>query len=92
MSLGKETDSTSFEERDRNRNIILQVDGTMDSRDSLNQTLDSIDLTKSPEKNTNTQRDREKINEDTSDDDIDEMIEFNTDKARTIYRKGTNEQ
>ena len=84
--------STHYEERDRNRNIIPQVDGTVDSRDSINQTLDSIDLTKSPVKNTNTQRDIEKINEDTSDDDIDEMIEFNKDKARTIYRKDTNDQ
>ena len=79
MSLGEETESTSYEEPDRNRNIIPQVDGTMDSRDSLDQTLDSIDLTKSPVKNTNIQRDIEKINEDTSDDDIDRMIEFNKD-------------
>ena len=92
MRLGKETESASSVETDRNRNIIPQVDGTMDSRDSLNQTLDSIDLTKSPVKLTNTQRDTEKINEDTSDDDIDEMIEFNKDKARKIYRKDTIEQ
>ena len=61
-------------------------------QDSLNQTLDSRDLTESLVKHTNTQRDIEKINEDTSDDDIDEMIKFNKDKARTIYRKNTNEQ
>ena len=36
MSLGEEAESTSYEERDRNRYIIPQVDGTMDSRDSLN--------------------------------------------------------
>ena len=76
--------STSYEETDRNRNIIPQVYGTMDSRDSLDQTPDSIDLTESPVKNINTQRDVEKINEDTSDDDIDEMTGFNKDKARTI--------
>ena len=92
MSLGEKTESTSYQETDRNRNIILQVDGTVDSRDILNQTPDSIDLTKSPVKNTNTQRHIEKINKDTSDDDIDEMIEFNKDKASTIYRKDTNEQ
>ena len=92
MSLGEETGSTSYEETDRNRNIIPQVDGTVDSRDSLNQTPDSIDLTKSPVKHTNTQGHIEKINEDTSDDDIDEMIEFNKDNTRTIYRKDTNEQ
>ena len=92
MSLGEETENTSCKETDRNRNIIPQVDGTTDSWDSLNQTPDSIDLTESPVKHTNTQRHIEKINEDTSDDDIDEMIEFNKDKARTIYRKDTNEQ
>ena len=47
----------------------------MDSRDSLDQTLDSIDLIKTQVKNTNTQRDIEKINEDTSDDDIENIIE-----------------
>ena len=92
MSLGGETDSTSYKETDRNRNIIPQVDGTVDSRYSLNQTPDSIDQTESPVKNINTQRDIEKINEDTSDDDIDEMIKFNKDKASTIFRKDTNEQ
>ena len=60
MSLGEETESTSYEETDRNRIIIPRVDGTMDSRDSLDQTLDSVDLTESPVKNTNTQRDIEK--------------------------------
>ena len=34
----------------------------------------------------------EKINEDTSDDDTDEMIDFDNDKARKIYRKDTNER
>ena len=64
----------------------------MDSRDRLNQTPDSIDLTESPVKHTNTQRDTEKSNEDTSDDDTDEMFKFNKDKARKIYRKDMNEQ
>ena len=71
MSLGEETESTSYEEIDRNINIIPQVDGTMDSRNNLYQIMDSIDLTKSPVKHTNTQRATEKINKDTSDDDID---------------------
>ena len=62
----------------------------MDSRDSLDQTPDSIDLTKSPVKHTNTQRHTEKINEDTSDDDIDETITFDDDKAKKTYRKDTN--
>ena len=90
--LGEETKSTSYEEIGRNRNIIPQVDCTVDSRDSLDQTPDSIDLTQSPVKHTNTQRHIEKINEDTSDYDTDEMIDYNKDKARKIYRKDTNEQ
>ena len=55
MSLGEETESISYEETDRNRNIIPQVGGIVDSKDSLDQTLDSIDLTESPVKHTNTQ-------------------------------------
>ena len=57
ISLGEETESTSYKERDRNRHIIPQVDGTMDSRDSLNWTPHSIDLTVSPVKYKNAPRD-----------------------------------
>ena len=64
----------------------------MDSRDSLNQTPDSIDLTVSPVKYRNAQRDTEKINEDTNDNDIDKIVKFNKDKARKVYRKDRNEQ
>ena len=78
ISLGEVKESTSYEEVDRNRNFIPQIDDTMDSRDSLDQTLNSIDLTEFPVKHTNTQRHREKINEDTSDNDTDEMIDFDT--------------
>ena len=91
ISLGEEIESTSYEEIDRNRNFIPQVDGIMDSRDSLDQIPDSIDLTKSPVKHTNTQRHMEKINEDTSDDDTDEMIDFDNDKVKKTCRKDTNE-
>ena len=63
----------------------------MDSRDSLDQTPDSKDLTESPVKHTNTQRQIEKINEDTSDDDRDEMIDFDNDKVKKTYKKHTNE-
>ena len=90
ISLGEEIENTSYEEVDRNRNFIPQVDGTMDSRVSLDQTLDSIDLTKCPVKNTNTQRHMEKINEDTS-NDTDEMIDFDNDEVKKTYRKDTNE-
>ena len=73
--------------KDRNRYIIPQVDDTVDSRDSFNQTPDSIDLTKSPVKYKNTQRDTEKSNEDASDNDIDKMIKFNTYIINTQYCK-----
>ena len=76
ISLGEETESTNYKEIDRDRYNIIQVDGTVDSRDSLKQTPDSIDLTKSPVKCKNTQRDTEKSNEDTSDNYIDKMIEL----------------
>ena len=62
----------------------------MDSRDSLDQTLDSIDLTESPVKHTNTQKRMEKINEDTS-DDTDEMVDFDNDKVKKTCRKDINE-
>ena len=64
----------------------------MDSRDSLDQTPDSIDLTASPVKHTNTQRHIEKIDENTSDDDTDKMIDFDKDNARKICRKDTNDR
>ena len=83
-------ENTNYEEIDRNRNFIPQVDGTMDSRDSLDQTPDSIDLTKFPVKHTNTQRYIEKINENTSDDDTDEMITSDDDKVKKTCRKDTN--
>ena len=71
----------------RNRNFIPHVDGTVDSRDSLDQTLDSIDLTESPVKHISTQRQMQKINEDTSDDDTDEMITFDDGKVKKTYRR-----
>ena len=62
----------------------------MDSRDSLDQTPDSIDLTESPVKHTSTQRHIEKINEDTSNNDTDEMITFDEEKVKKTYRKDIN--
>ena len=52
--------------------------------------MDSIDLTESPVKHTNTQRHIEMINEDTSDKDTDETITFDEDKAKKTYRKDIN--
>ena len=59
----------------------------MDSRDSLDKTPDSIDLTESPVKHTNRLSHTEKINEDTSDIDTDGMIIFDGDKVKKTYRK-----
>ena len=89
ISISEEIGSISYEERDRNRHIISQVDGTVDSRDSLNQTPD---LTISPVKYRNEQRETEKINEDTNDNDTEETVKFNKDNARKVYRKDRNEK
>ena len=61
----------------------------MDSRDSLDQTPDSIDLTEFPVKHTHTHIHTpiEKINEDTSDNDTDETITLNEEKVKKTYRK-----
>ena len=90
IGLGEERENISYEEIGRNRNFIPQVDGIVDSRDSLDKTLDSIDLTESPVKHTHTQRPIEKINEDTSDNDTDEMIIFDEEKLKKTYRKDAN--
>ena len=92
ISLGEEIEIISHRGRDRNRLIIPQLDGTVDSRDSLNQTPDSVDLTVSPEKYRNEQTDRLKTNEDTNDNDTDEIVKFNKDKATKVYGKDRNEQ
>ena len=92
ISLGEEIESISHKGRDRNRHIIPQVDGTVDSRVSLNQTPDSLDLTVSPVKYRNEQRDTEKINEDTNDSETDKIVKFNKDNARKVYRKDRNKQ
>ena len=92
ISLGEEIESKSHKGRDRNRHIIPQMDGNVDSRDSLNQTPDSVDLTISPEKYRNEQTDRLKTNEDTNDNDTDEIVKFNKDKATKVYEKDRNEQ
>ena len=62
----------------------------MDSRNSLDKTPDNIDLTESLVKHTNMPRHVEKINEDTSDNDTDEMITFDEDKVKKTYRKDIN--
>ena len=54
ISLGEEIENISQTIADGNVSLIPQVAGVVDSRDSLDRTPDSIDLTESPEKNTKT--------------------------------------
>ena len=54
ISLGEEIENISQTIADGNVGLIPQVDGIVDSRNSLDRTPDSIDLTESPEKNTKT--------------------------------------
>ena len=54
ISLGEEIENISQIIADGNVSLIPQVDGIVDSRDSLDRTPDSIGLTESPEKNTKT--------------------------------------
>ena len=54
ISLGEEIENISQTIADGNVSFIPQVDGVVDSRDSLDRTPDSIDLTGSPERNRKT--------------------------------------
>ena len=54
ISLGEEIENISYAIIDRNASFIPQVDGIVDSKDSLDRTPDSIDLIKSPVKHTKT--------------------------------------
>ena len=87
ISLGKGIENISQTITDRNVSLIPQVDGIVDSMDSLDKTPDSIDLTESPEKNTKIQKQIEKVNEDTSDNDTDDMVTYETDELKKSNRK-----
>ena len=54
ISLGEEIENISYAIIDRNTSFIPQVDGSVNSRDSLDRTPDSVDLTESPVKHTKT--------------------------------------
>ena len=54
IRLGEEIENISYAIADRNVSFIPQVDGIVDSRDSLDRTPDSIDLTESPVRHTKT--------------------------------------
>ena len=90
ISLGEEIENISQTIADGNISLIPQVDGIVDSRDSLDRTPDSINLTESPEKNTKTQKQIEKINEDTSENDTDDMVTYETDELKKSNRKNVN--
>ena len=90
ISLGEEIENISQIIADGNVSLIPQVDGIVDSRDSLDRIPDIIDLTESPEKNTKTQKHIGKTNEDTSDNDTDEMITYETDELKKSNRKNIN--
>ena len=62
----------------------------MDSRNSLDSTPVSIDLTESPVRHIKTQKQIEKTNEDTSDNDTDETITYETDELKKSNRKNSN--
>ena len=89
ISLGEEIENISQTITDGNVSLIPQVDGVVDSRDSLDRTPDSMDLTESPEKNTKTQKQIEKANEDTSDNDTDDTVTYEIDELKS-NRKNVN--
>ena len=82
ISLGEEIENIGQTIADGNVSLIPQVNGVVESRDSVDRTPDSIDLTESPEKNTKTRKHIEKVHEDTSDNDTDEMITYETDELK----------
>ena len=90
IHLGEEIENISQSIADGNVSLIPQVDGIVDSRNSLDRTSDSIDLTESPEKNTRHKKRIEKTNEDTSDNDTDETITSETDELKKSNRKNIN--
>ena len=56
IRLGEEIENISYATRDRNVSFIPQVDGMVDSRNGLDRTPVSVDLTESPVKHTKTQK------------------------------------
>ena len=90
ISLGEEIENISQTTVDGNVSLIPQVRGIVDSRDSLDKTPDGIDLTESPQKNTKTQKQIEKVNEDTSDNDTDDTVTYETDELKKSNRKNIN--
>ena len=87
LSLGEDIETTGHNRRDRKIYSIWQVDGLVNSRDSLSLTPDSVDLTVSPEKYWNKYADKGNKNTDTNDKDMNEILEFNKEKTTRTYGK-----
>ena len=90
ISLGEEIKNISQTIADGNVSFVPQVDGIVDSRNSLKRTPVSIDQAESPVKHPNTKKQIEKTNEDTSDNDTDEMITYEPDQLKKSNRKNIN--
>ena len=90
ISLGEEIENISQIIADGNVSFIPQVDGIVDSRNSLDRTPVSVDQTESPVKYTNTRKQKEKTNEDKSDNDTDETITYEPDQLKKSNRKNIN--
>ena len=90
ISLGQEIKNISQTIADGNVSFISLVDGIVNSRNSLDRTPVSVDQAESPVKYTNTQKQIEKTNEDTSDNDTDETITYEPDQLKKSNRKNIN--
>ena len=85
LSSSEDIETTGHNSRDRKISSIWQVDGIVDSRDSLSLTPNSVDLTVFPDKYWNEYIGRENKNTDTNDKDTDEILEFNKEKTTITY-------
>ena len=90
IRLAEEMGNISQSIADDNISLIPQVDGIVDSRNSPDRTPVSVDLMESPAKHTNTQKQRQKTNEDTSDNDTDDRISYESDQVTKSNRKNNN--
>ena len=71
LSLSEQIEATECHRKHRKVNIISQVDGIVDSTDSLHQTPNSVDLTVSPVKHKNPKVDKGNKNRGANDEDND---------------------
>ena len=81
QSIGKDVATIGQNRKDTKEYSIPQIDGIMDSRDSLSVTPESVDLTVSPEKCRNEYVNRKDKDNDTNDKDLDRTVDFHKEKA-----------